>query len=75
MLEDLRAWPMLDGARGREKADVEALCTMITALSSFACAHVRSVASVELNPVAVLPEGQGAVALDAVISPIDGKPC
>ena len=38
-------------------------------MSVFATAEADSVSSVDLNPVRVLPRGQGVVVLDAVIVP------
>lgn len=69
MLRELRAFPLLDGARGRAPADTEALCTAIVALSRFAVRHARDVAEVDINPVLVRDRGQGVVALDALIVP------
>lgn len=69
MLRELKAFPLLDGARGRPHADVEALCETIAALSRFAFRHAEDVAEIDINPLLVLPKGQGVVALDALIVP------
>jgi acyl-CoA synthetase (NDP forming) len=69
MLCELRAWPLLDGARGRAPADKTALCKAIAALSRFAARHARDVAEIDINPLLVREEGQGAIALDALIVP------
>ena len=60
----------LEGVRGRPRGDLEALAGLVAALSRFAAAHRGDVASVELNPVAVLPAGEGVVALDALVSSV-----
>jgi acyl-CoA synthetase (NDP forming) len=67
MIRSLRGFPLLDGARGRPRADVPALARALSALSAFAMAAGERLASVDVNPVLVLPEGQGAWAADAVI--------
>jgi acyl-CoA synthetase (NDP forming) len=67
MLEGLRGWPLLDGARGAAKADVDAAAAAVSALSVFAAAHGAGIDSVEINPLRVLPLGQGALGLDALI--------
>ncbi|WP_295374322.1 acetate--CoA ligase family protein [uncultured Pseudacidovorax sp.] len=67
MMRGLRSWPLLAGWRGAPPADTDALAQAISALSHFAVAHRASVAGIEVNPVVVLPKGQGLVALDAVI--------
>jgi acyl-CoA synthetase (NDP forming) len=67
MIRSLRGFPLLDGARGRPRADVPALARILSALSAFAVAAGDGLTSVDINPVLVLPEGQGAFAADAVI--------
>ncbi|MBP0495667.1 acetate--CoA ligase family protein [Pararoseomonas indoligenes] len=67
MIRSLRGFPVLDGARGRPKADIPALARALSALSAFAAAAGERLVSVDLNPVLVLPEGEGAFAADAVI--------
>lgn len=69
MLRELKAFPLLDGARGRPPADVDALCEAIAALSRFASRHAADVAEIDINPLLVRPRGQGVVALDALIVP------
>ncbi|MAY45321.1 MAG: 6-carboxyhexanoate--CoA ligase, partial [Rhodobacteraceae bacterium] len=69
MLRSLRFWPLLDGARGAARADVAALADTIVAISDYLVAHRDQVAAVELNPVSVGADGQGARALDAFIEP------
>jgi acetate---CoA ligase (ADP-forming) len=58
---------LLQGYRGAAPADCAALAEMIAALSRFAAANAAQISAIDLNPVVVLPEGQGAIALDAVL--------
>jgi acyl-CoA synthetase (NDP forming) len=67
MIRALRGFPLLDGARGRPKADVAALARAVAALSRFGAAAGPRLLSAEINPLMVLPDGQGALAADAVI--------
>ncbi|RKK00748.1 acetate--CoA ligase family protein, partial [Teichococcus wenyumeiae] len=69
MLRSLKAFPVLDGARGRPRADLPAAARAIAALARFAAAHAGEVAEIDINPLLLLPEGQGAVALDALLVP------
>lgn len=67
MLRELRAFPLLNGARGRPRADLAALCQAISQLSRFAARHADEVDEIDINPLLVRPEGEGVVALDALI--------
>jgi len=69
MMRELRGFPVLEGVRGRPRGDLDATAAALAALSRFATTHRDSLQSAELNPVLVLPEGQGLVALDALIVP------
>jgi acyl-CoA synthetase (NDP forming) len=66
-LRGLRCWPMLDGARGRPKADVRALAAAMAALSRAAHELSGHVRAIDMNPVAVLPTGHGLRVLDALV--------
>ena len=67
MIRSIRGFPLLDGARGRARADIKALAAMLARLSAFAVAAGPCLVSVDLNPVFAMPEGQGAFAADAVV--------
>jgi hypothetical protein len=69
MIGELKALPVLRGARGRKPADLDALAAALARLSLFAASQGDALLSVDLNPFVVRPEGQGAVALDAVLVP------
>lgn len=73
MIRSLKGFPLLDGARGRPKADVAALAGALAALSRFAAGAGERLLSVDVNPLLVLPEGQGAFAADAVIEVEEGR--
>ncbi|MBS0339096.1 MAG: acetate--CoA ligase family protein [Proteobacteria bacterium] len=67
MVRELKGFALLDGARGRPKADVDALADAIVRLSGFAAANAGEIESIEINPMLVMSEGAGAFALDAAV--------
>ena len=67
MVFELNGRAILEGTRGRPPCDIPALSAALAALSRFAAANADTIESVDLNPFLVLPEGRGAVALDALI--------
>jgi len=62
-----RASKLLGGWRGAKPADVAAAAKTVSALSRFIADFESEVSEIEINPLAVLEEGSGCVALDAVI--------
>jgi hypothetical protein len=67
MLKRLRGFPILAGVRGKPPADVDALCGAIVGVSHLAVALGDQLLGLDINPMIVLPKGQGAVAVDAVV--------
>jgi acyl-CoA synthetase (NDP forming) len=67
MIGEVKSSPLLHGYRGAPRADVTALAQAIVGLSNFAMATGDTLESVDVNPFVVMPEGQGAMALDAVV--------
>ncbi|CAB3830226.1 Trans-feruloyl-CoA synthase FCS1 [Achromobacter mucicolens] len=67
MIREIKGYALLQGARGAPPCDVDALADALATLSRFAHARAGDFSSVEINPLLALPEGQGAVALDAVV--------
>jgi acyl-CoA synthetase (NDP forming) len=67
MIREVRAFPLLDGARGRPKADQEALVDLLLNISRMAMDLRERVSELDLNPVRVLQEGHGVIALDALV--------
>ena len=66
MVQELKTWPLLDGFRGRPRADVQALVSAIVAFSQMAAQLGPRLAEAEINPLFVLPQGQGVRAADGV---------
>lgn len=67
MARELKTWPLLDGFRGRPLADVDALVSAIVAFSQMAAQLGERLVEAEINPVFVLPQGQGVRAADGVV--------
>jgi acyl-CoA synthetase (NDP forming) len=70
-LDGLRMAPLLDGYRGRPRADVDAAVEAILALADFVDANRDRVLEVDVNPLLVRPAGRGAVAVDAFVRMVD----
>lgn len=66
LVRELKTWPLLDGFRGRPVCDLEALVSAIVAFSQMAAALGERLVEAEINPLFVLPRGQGVVAADGV---------
>jgi acyl-CoA synthetase (NDP forming) len=67
MVLEMRCYPLLAGARGKEAADLPALQELLLKISDFVVRHGDRIEEMDLNPVWVGHAGQGAVPLDAVI--------
>ena len=66
-LVSLRSWPLLGGFRGRPAGDVEALIDAVLSVAAYAQANAAQLVELDVNPVLVLPQGRGVVAVDAMI--------
>lgn len=67
MLHETHAATLLSGVRGSARSDSPAAIAALVALSHLAAALSERVVSIEINPLIVLSEGRGAVAVDAVV--------
>ncbi|MFF5975611.1 acetate--CoA ligase family protein [Streptomyces sp. NPDC012769] len=66
MLGELRGRALLDGVRGAPPADVDALVEVVLRVQRMALELDGELSELDINPLMVLPRGQGAVALDAL---------
>jgi acyl-CoA synthetase (NDP forming) len=64
-LLSLRSAPLLQGFRGRESADLDALVTAIRAVADYACENAAQLLELDVNPLLV--GAQGTTAVDALI--------
>jgi acyl-CoA synthetase (NDP forming) len=67
MTREVKGSALLDGVRGRPPADRAALVDTIMKVQHLAVDLAGNVSELDVNPLLVLPKGQGVVALDALI--------
>jgi acyl-CoA synthetase (NDP forming) len=65
-LKSLKVWKLIEGFRGKS-GDQDGVVKAIEAIAAFAKANAAKIEEVDVNPLLVLPPGQGAVAVDALI--------
>jgi len=68
MIAEVNALKALSGFRGLPKGDLEALAEALVAVSRLALLSEPVVQEAEINPLLVLPEEQGVMAVDALAS-------
>ncbi|MCG7505652.1 acetate--CoA ligase family protein [Mesorhizobium retamae] len=66
-LRGLRMFPLLDGYRGRPRADLDAALAAIEKIARFAVAHAGGIEELDINPLIVCAEGKGAWIADALL--------
>lgn len=74
MIAEIKGYALLQGVRGEQPADIDALAKLLSTLSEFAAVHADQFDSIDLNPVLVLDQDQGVIALDALIVPRSAQP-
>jgi acyl-CoA synthetase (NDP forming) len=67
MIEQTRTSRILKGFRGAPPADVEALIDVLIAVSNLAVDWSERIEALDINPLLIMPEGKGAVAVDALL--------
>ncbi len=66
-LQKLKLWTLLQGYRGKPEADIDALVKAAVRFGDMFLA-MPDVAELEINPLLVMPKGQGVCAVDALLS-------
>lgn len=69
MVKEIKSYPILEGVRGNKESDIQALADVIVRLSIFAHDCKNSIDELDINPLFVLPKGEGVVVGDALIVP------
>ena len=69
MVREVPGFAVLSGARGSEPGDVEALVRTLVLFSQFCFEAAPVLREIDLNPVIVLPRGQGVKIVDALLIP------
>jgi acyl-CoA synthetase (NDP forming) len=67
MIVEVRSLATVSGLRGKPRGDLDALARAISALSQLAVQPGLNVLEAELNPTMVLADGQGVLAVDALV--------
>ena len=67
MVASLKGYPLLSGARGLAPLDVEAVVATLCAFSQLCLDLQGEVAAIDINPLVVLPAGQGVRAVDCLV--------
>ncbi|MNX27791.1 succinyl-CoA synthetase subunit alpha [compost metagenome] len=68
MVRELRAFAILNGARGRPPVDLDSIADALCALADFAQRAGDSLDSAEINPLIARPQAEGGcVAVDALV--------
>jgi acetate---CoA ligase (ADP-forming) len=72
MVRSIKGYPLLTGWRGSPPADVDALEQLLLRVSTMV-EDIPEIAEMDLNPVKVLPPGQGCCVVDAriLLRPVD----
>ncbi len=66
MIQSLKGYPMLSGARGRPPCDVSALCQLLVKLSRLAASAGDRLLELDINPILVHEKGAGLTIVDAL---------
>ncbi|MBU0581619.1 MAG: acetate--CoA ligase family protein [Alphaproteobacteria bacterium] len=66
-LRGLKLFPLLDGYRGRPKADLAATIDAVAGISRFVLAHADRIEELDINPLIACAEGEGAWIADALL--------
>ncbi len=66
-LESLKVYKLLNGFRGAEIADIDAVIDSVMAVANYAMDHWDKIEELDVNPLMVSTKGNGAFAADAVI--------
>lgn len=67
MVLEVKALKTVSGLRGKERGDLEALARAVASLSQLAMRPDLKIREAEVNPLMVMPEGQGVMAVDALV--------
>jgi acyl-CoA synthetase (NDP forming) len=66
-LMSLKVATLLRGFRGKPAGDIGAAVDAILSVAAFAESHWETLQELDVNPLIVLPQGQGVVAVDALV--------
>ena len=67
MIDEVKGSTILKGARGKARGDINALANAIVAFSQMIVELESDFKEIDVNPLVVLPEGNGIKVVDALI--------
>ncbi|KKM10090.1 hypothetical protein SY88_15735 [Clostridiales bacterium PH28_bin88] len=67
MIAEIKGYPLLRGVRGRPPADRDALVDALLKVSRMAVELREDISELDINPLIVLPQGQGVRVADALL--------
>ena len=66
MIKEIKGYPLLAGVRGEKPSDLQAVVEVLLAVSQMALDLKDVVSEIDINPLVVYPEGQGAKVVDCL---------
>jgi acetyltransferase len=67
MIQQIKSYNILAGARGRKRADIDAIADVLVRVSRMANQLEGYISELDINPLLVLPEGEGVRVADALV--------
>jgi acetyltransferase len=74
MISSIKSYPLLTGVRGERPYDVDSIADVLCRISQMVCEN-PCLLEFEINPLMVLPEGEGCIAMDMRGTTDPGKAC
>ena len=67
-IDSTKGSKLLNGFRGKPKGDIEALIDVIVKVGEMTVDLAGRIDALDINPLLILPEGKGVIAVDALVS-------
>lgn len=67
-IDSTKGSKLLNGFRGKPKGDIEALIDVIVKVGEMTVDLAGRIETLDINPLLILPEGKGVIAVDALVS-------
>jgi acetyltransferase len=67
-IDSTKGSKLLNGFRGKPKGDIEALIDVIVKVGEMTVDLAGRIDALDINPLLILPEGKGIIAVDALVS-------
>jgi len=73
MIREIEGYPILEGVRGEQPSDLQAIVGVLMAVSQMAIDLKDRVSEIDINPLIVYPEGEGAKVVDCLFIKKKGR--